>query len=429
MNIREMQEKRERLVAEASALLDRAESESRDLTGDEDAKFEALHEEADLLLKMADRRQKQDQIEKRDVEREERQRLERARLAGKDSPDQRVKVYKRAFDKWSRGGHGLLNHEERTALEMGFSAIEDLGEQGQQAIGRELRVMGTTSGGSPFGGYMIPEDFQRNIETAMLDYNGVLETNLETIRTSTGADLPWPTSNDTTQKGELLAEGDAAAEQDVVMGRVVFGAYTYSSKIVKVQRQLLQDGAFNLGNYLSERFGERLGRITAEHMVTGTGSSQPRGCVTAATDSTVNLTAAGPTYDELIDLQHSVGRAYRRRGHWLMADATLKLLRKLKDDQSNPIWNAGVAGAEPATILGRPYAIEDEMPAHGTTNNESILFGDFSRYKRRVVQNMILLRLEERYAEYLQVGFLAYLRMDADLIDAGTTPLQYGESL
>src|SRR5690606_40696617 len=83
-----------------------------------------------------------------------------------------------------------------------------------------------------------------------------------------------------------------------------------------------------------------------------------------------------------------------------------------------------IAVREPNTILGYPYVVNNDMPVMAA-DAKSILFGDFSNYFIRDVLGVQLLRLEERYADYLQVGFLAFSRHDGVLADAGAGPIRY----
>lgn len=425
MTVQEMNEKRERLLAEASALLNKAEGEGRDLTSEEDERFGQLHKEADALYSLAERKVQQEQRERRELENQERRRLERERAIRQESPENRARLHEQAFTRWLRGGMESLTSEQRSIMLQHQSAVDD----GMRA---ELRALGTGSGAA--GAYTIPEGFVQKIDTAMQRYNAMLRAaasgTISTLRTTSGADLPYPTSDDTSNEGELLAEGAAASAQDVSFGAVVFGAYTYSSKIVKVQLQLLQDSAFNLDQFLADKLGERLGRITCDHFTTGDGSAKPRGITVAATDYGTNwdISDGDPDYDALVDLQHSVDPDYRANGTWMFHDDLLKALRKLKSASDEiPLWNAGIAGAEPPTVLGRPYIINQKMPGPGTATNRACVFGDLSKYVIRRVRDMQMLRLVERYAEYLQVGFLAFLRCDADLVDAGTNPVKFAK--
>lgn len=103
----------------------------------------------------------------------------------------------------------------------------------------------------------------------------------------------------------------------------------------------------------------------------------------------------------------------------MFSDATLKILRKLKDGEDRYVWNpAEVKTGAPATLNNYPYSINQDMPA-ATAGNKSVLFGAFNRYVHRQVQQFSIRRLNERYADYDQVGFIGFTRFDGDLIDAG----------
>ena len=127
--------------------------------------------------------------------------------------------------------------------------------------------------------------------------------------------------------------------------------------------------------------------------------------------------AAAITSDELIDLYHAVPRMYRMRGVWLMADATVKLVRKLKDGDQQYMWQPGLQAGQPDMLLGKPLITSTAMPA-ATTGLKSVVFGDLSGYTIADRQGTVLQRLNELYAGNGQVGFRAYRRMDGDTVDA-----------
>ena len=131
------------------------------------------------------------------------------------------------------------------------------------------------------------------------------------------------------------------------------------------------------------------------------------------------------TYGELVDLQHSVDPIYRQAGaEWMFHDSTLAAIKKLEDSQGRPLWNVNIAGPEPDLILGSPYRINNHM-AVMAASAKSILYGLMGKYVVRRVRDMVLLRLVERYADLLQVGFLAFVRSDGNLVDAGTAPVKH----
>jgi HK97 family phage major capsid protein len=315
--------------------------------------------------------------------------------------------YGQAFDAWVRGGGEALTPEERTALRGGF------------VDGRELRAQGVATGAA--GGYLVPEGFRNTLIETMKFYSSVREV-AEVINTSSGQTLPWPTNDDTANVGAILAENTQMTEQDMTIGQGELGAYMYTSKMVRVSFQLLQDSVFNLDAFLARKLGERIGRAQNAHFTTGTGSSQPLGIQTNATTGKTGASGQTTTvtYDDLVDLIHSVDPAYRAAdSRFMMNDATLGAARKLKDDQNRPLWEPSVQAGVPDRLLGYGLSVNNNMPVMAASA-KSILFGDFRRaYVIRDVLGVQLLRLTERYADYLQVGFAAYARTDATLQDAG----------
>lgn len=286
-----------------------------------------------------------------------------------------------------------------------------------------LTTAGIKDADGSLGGYVVPDEGMRPLETALLQWDSMRSTS-KIISTATGADLPIPTNNDTANKGEIIAENTAVNQLEVTFGQVVLGSYKYSSKMVNVSVELLQDAMLNFPAFLGEVLGTRIGRITQDHFTVGTGTSQPRGIVTAAVDSTFLTGAAqGVLYPNLMDLIHSVDPAYRSNARLMMNDSVLKMMKKMVDGENRPIWQQGLIGGAPATIDGYPYTINQSMVS--TAAGKCIIFGDLSTYVIREVRGITLLRLDERYAEKHQVAFLAFARYDGDLVNAGTNPVKY----
>jgi HK97 family phage major capsid protein len=290
------------------------------------------------------------------------------------------------------------------------------------AVGRFMNAQSTAS--DVGGGYLVPEGFEAMLEKAELAYSGMMEV-ATIMNTATGADIHWPTANDTSNKGRILGENTQVTTTGVDFGTVKIGAYTFSSDLVLVSNELLQDSAINLDVLLSDLLGERIGRKANEVFTTGSGASVPYGAVT---QSYLGVTAAASTsltVDEVFfDLTHSVGRAYRGRGRFMFNDSTLKALRKMKDGDGMPIWQTDLRMGAADTIGGFAYTVNDDM-ADIASGAKSVLFGDFSKYRIRRVAGSRVLRLNERYADYGQVAFLAFTRMDGILTDAGTHPVKH----
>jgi HK97 family phage major capsid protein len=294
--------------------------------------------------------------------------------------------------------------------------------------GQEVR---TTSAGLNIatgsqGAFLVPQGFVYDIETALKLWGGMREVSSQ-FNTSTGNPLPWPTSNDTGNIGELIAENTSVTTNtDPTIGHLTFNAYKYSTKLVNISLELLQDSAFDLDSYVKAAFVRRLGAITNNHFTVGTGGGvQPNGIVTAVVAASNTVTAAADAaiaFNDLINLEHQVDPMYRKGAKFMFADATLKQLRLLKDALGRPLWAPGMVVGAPDTINGYNYQINQDMPGMATTN-VSIVFGSLDKYKIRNVQEMIVQRLVERYAEFGQIAYIGFARFDGQLLDAGTKPV------
>ncbi len=216
-------------------------------------------------------------------------------------------------------------------------------------------------------------------------------------------------------------------DEDVEFGQLVLNAFKFTSKKVLVSLELMQDSNENLADVIGAALGERIGRITNDYFTTGTGSSEPKGIVTAATTSGTTLAAKTPTYIELVATEAGVDPAYRPGAGWMFPDTELQEIKKIVETTTGrPIWLPNMAGGAPDTILGYPYFVNQSMAAAASTGSgKSILFGQLSKYIVRDVRDVTLLRLDELYAEYYQVAFVAFSRHDGDLLDAGTHPVVY----
>jgi HK97 family phage major capsid protein len=339
------------------------------------------------------------------------ERVDRSSVIVLDAPETKRTAeaeYEDAFTQWTRWGQNGLNAEQRGLMQARVAAMP-----------QEIRAQGTTT---TAGGYMIPQGFRDVLIETLKYYSGVRD-NVTTIQTSSGNLLPWPTMDDTSNVGAILSENTQATQQDLTVGQTQLGAYMYTSKIVLVSLQLLQDAIIDVNQLVPRKLGERLGRIQNQHFTTGTGSSQPTGIGYAPTTGATGTTGQTLTviYDDLITLIHSIDYAYRARAgdsaKWMMKDSTLAAVRRLKDTQGHPLWNPTLQAGVPDNLLGYQVITNNDLPTMAAST-KSILFGDFrAGYVIRDVLGIQAMRLEERYADYLQVGFLAFMRSDATVQD------------
>jgi HK97 family phage major capsid protein len=286
----------------------------------------------------------------------------------------------------------------------------------------ELRTYSPMSDGAQ-GAFLVPQGFQYELEQALKTYGGMFQV-ARILPTPTGNALLWPTSNDTAVLGEQVAENTAVSQANPSLSSVQLNAWKYSTKMVNVSNELLQDSAFDVDAYLRELFVARLGRILNQRFTVGIGTTEPMGVTVAATAGPTATAVGVVNYDDLVELEHSVDPSYRQGAKFMLHDSSLKAIKKLKDSQGHPLWVPGVAMKEPDTILGYQYVTNQDMPAIGTGNRQ-LLFGALDKYIIRSVKELAVLRLNERFAELGQTAFIGFARYDGNLIDAGTHPVKY----
>lgn len=274
------------------------------------------------------------------------------------------------------------------------------------------------------GGYTIPEGFINSLEVAELAYGTVRQV-ADVFRTDGGGDLPWPTVNDTSNKGALLSEStQLTTSVDPTFGQVIFHAFKVTTKLVLIPAELLEDSAFDLETFLGDAFGIRFGRIEADLFTTGTGAAQPTGIVNSSALGVTAASATAISADELYKLKHSVDPAYRREAGYMLNDSTLLAIKLLKDGMGRYLWQPGLASGVPDKIDGDPLTINQAM-ASIATGNKSMIYGALRKYKIRDVGNVRIRHLVERWADYDQEGFVGFKRVDGKLLDAGTHPIRH----
>lgn len=304
-----------------------------------------------------------------------------------------------------------------------FRRAQSAFRNGTGHMGAEERALSSLSIAA--GGATIPPGALQQLEINMLAYGGVLQA-AETIRTESGEPFPWPTANDTGNTGRQIGENLATTSTaEPSFAQQIWSAYQFTSDEVLVPYMLMEDSAFDLASIIFGMLGERIGRILNTKFTTGSGAGTPKGIVTAAA---AGITAASQTaiaWDEITSLIHSIDPAYRQTGcGFMFHDNTMLKLRQLKDGMGRPLWQDGPNGTPPPTLQGFPYFINQDMASSIATTAVTMLFGQLSKYKVRQVREIRMYRLVERHRENDQDAFLAFIRADGNLLNAGTAPVK-----
>ncbi|MGY5812011.1 phage major capsid protein [Rhizobium sp. LEGMi198b] len=327
--------------------------------------------------------------------------IEASERAGRDNKSAGAAVYA----KWLRQGDKALTEEDWEVVR---------------------NTMSTTTPSE--GGYTVATEVATTVLEALKAYGGMRAV-ADVIQTASGNPMSFPTSDGTSEEGEIVPENTAATDADVSFGTIGLPVYKYSSKVVTIPWELLQDSSVDIEAFVRGRLVMRLGRVTNRHFTIGTGAAQPNGVMVAAP---VGVTAANGssqvtsiTYDSLVDLQHSVDPAYREGGNcrFMMNDDSVRIVRKIKDGQQRPIfvpgYETGNPGGQPDRLLGDPIQVNQSV-AVMAASAKSIAYGDFKRYKVRDVMAIQMFRFtDSAYAKKGQVGFLAWMRSGGNLTDIG----------
>ena len=409
MKLKDMLEKRAHLIAEARTVLEQAEKENRDLSTEENQRYDTLLSDATALGVRAERQQKQAALEVdlgaplQDGTRPEMREgqpartefrsrglreipageLDMAHLAPYATPE-----YERAFRGWLRG-------TRQTA---------------------ELRALQADS--DILGGYLV-------MPLQMVDRLIQAVDNLVYIRQwasvfpvmgaqSLGAPSLDADPADPTWTSELAI---GTEDSSMTFGRRELNPHPLA-KYIKLSRKLIRlaPGAETLA---IQRLAYKFAVVFEANCLTGTGANQPLGVFTASvhginTDRDVSTgnTATSIMFDGLIEAKYTLKQNYWPNARWLFHRDGMKRIAKLKDGDGQYIWRESVRVGEPDRVLGLPVFMSEYAPNTFTASQYVGVLGDFSHYWIADSLQMEMQRLEELFAATNQVGLVG--RMESD---------------
>ena len=385
----EMRDKRVQSWNAAKAFLESHRGEDGTLSAEDDAIFNKMMDDVDKLGREIARMEKMEAMD-----------VEMSKATSKpltSAPTTRMED--EPVSKTGRGGNGYaknfwnamrsksVSHEVLNALQVGTDSE---------------------------GGYLVPDEYERTLIEALEDQN-IFRQLAHVIHTSSGdRKIPVVASKGT---ASWIDEEAQYPESDDAFGQVSIGAYKLAT-MIKISEELLNDSVFDMPAYIAKEFARRIGAAEEEAFFTGNGTGKPLGILAATGGAETWVTAAAAdkiTMDEVIDLFYSLRAPYRRNAVFIMNDATVKALRKLKDGQGQYLWQPSITAGTPDTILNRPVYTSGFMPTLAT-GNKTILFGDLGYYWVADREGRSFKRLNELYAPTGQVGFLASQRVDGKLI-------------
>lgn len=393
--VKRLRERRASVWEQAKTLADTAADENRAFSPEEQGTWDALNEELDKLD---------------------------ARIKSAMDTEQRAKDADEAFNRLEgkpvtrgqdRGEDGAsIAAELRSFLRGEKGRFYDVNPQGPV----NFRTLSKLTAGA--GANTVPTNFYDRLVVHLIETSAVLQAGPTVLNTAGGETIQVPKTT-AHSSAAIVTEGAAIAASDPSFGQMSLGAYKYGT-LIQVSRELLDDTGVDLEGYLAMQAGRALGNAFGGHMVTGTGTAQPTGIVTAATVGVTGGTGSTGAFtaDNLIDLYYSVIAPYRNspQAAWLMKDSTIAALRKVKDTTGQYIWQPGLQTGVPDSLLGKPIYTDPNVAGTGLSA-KSVVFGDFSQYFVRMAGGVRFERSDDYAFNTDLVTFRALMRADATLVD------------
>jgi HK97 family phage major capsid protein len=394
--IKRLQERRLNAWEQAKEIAERAAEESRDMTAEERQSWDNANTDIDAI----------DARVKQLVEGEQRAKdAEEAFRAILDKPEDRTAPH--PSDGPSADLRSFLKGDGGRSFEV---------RAGRPVGTEEFRTLSKLTAGA--GANTVKTSFYDQLVAHLIEVSGILNAGPTVLNTSTGEQIQVPktTAHST---AALTTEAASISASDPTFGQVPLDAYKYAL-LLQVSNELVNDTSVDLEGYIAMQAGRAVGNAFGAHAITGTGTNQPNGVVTAATLGVTGGTGVTGAFtaDNLIDLFFSVIAPYRNSKScgWLMKDATLASVRKLKDTTNQYLWQPSIQVGVPDTLLGKPVYTDPNVAAPALSA-KSVVFGDFSQYFVRMVDGVRFERSDDFAFGSDLVTYRCVLRADGDLVD------------
>lgn len=442
MDTQVLQEELSKLHAENKAALDLATREKRKLTAEEDSAFAKKMERMAEIKDSVKRYEllKADEAIIAEMRGRSESRGRKTESEVRSGAEPSYEEQDAAFRAWALGPKNAQTEHYEAAAKCGVdvrrATFADMApvrvrtEDGKSEIrympvkasaNQDIEKRALSIGTTTAGGNSVQNEMMQGFTEAQKWY-AQIRALAQRVQTATGATLPWPTVTDTSNTGEILAEATTATTSaDPTFGVVNIGAFKFSSKAVLISVELIEDSFFDLATFMGTMLGRRIGRINNTKFTVGAGTTEPTGLLVGAATGVTAAATNAFTFDEIIDLVHSVDLAYRGMpGTGFMAhDTAIKAIRKLKDGNGRYIWEPSGQLGQPDNVLGYPITPNNDMASAFTTGQKLLGFGNVQQ--ALVVRDagaVRFVRSDERFVLEHQVAFLAWQRSSSEVVDS-----------
>lgn len=398
VNLKELRDKRGKAVADARAILDKAEAEKRALTAEEDASYKAAFARQEELRGQIEREEQLAEAERqaaeqalRDTDARRRRESGQPKEPGARTNPRATDEYRAAFGKWATNGRDACTEAELRALQ----ADNDVS-----------------------GGYMVAPEQMVDTLVKAVDNLVFIRQRATKFRLGSSASMGAPALDADPADADWTAEL-ATGNEDSTMAFGKRELHTRPlAKRLKVSNKLIRLNG-NIEALINARLAYKFGVSQEKAFLTGTGANQPLGVfiasaqgITTARDVSTGNTTTSPTFDGLISAKFGLKSAYWNSADWMFHRDVLAVVAKLKDGDGQYLWRESVREGEPDRLLGRPVMMSEYAPSTLTTGLYVGILGDFSHYWIADAIDMQIQRLVELYAETNQTGFIGRLETD-----------------
>ena len=378
MRVQELIEKRAKVWETAKNFVDTHEDKNGNLSAEDKETYSRMEAEIEELTNSIERQQRAERRE------QELSKPVNSPITGKpykDEPQGEVKTG-RASDEYKKA---ML-----TALRSNFRQVSNVLQEGVDAD----------------GGYLVPEEYDHRLIDVLTEEN-IMRGIATKITTSGEHKINIAATKPAAawiEEGEALSFGDATFEQKILDAHKLHVA-------IKITEELLYDNAFGLENYIITEFGKALANAEEDAFLNGDGVGKPTGIFdkTKGGESIGTLTAALKS-DDILDLIYKLKRPYRKNASFIMNDAILAQIRKLKDNNGQYLWQPSYQANEPDKILGYNIRTSAFAPT------DAIAFGDYKYYNIGDRGSRSFKQLNELFAGNGMIGYVAKERVDGLLI-------------
>jgi HK97 family phage major capsid protein len=294
------------------------------------------------------------------------------------------------------------------------SELRALARGDRASVEFDLRT--ATSGSAANAGNTFATSFVAQVIEAMRVRSDFFSY-ARTLTTGSGEVLQYPVKNGRPTAAQV-SENVAYGKSDESWTNTSIGAYKYGV-IVEATNEIIDDSQLDILGILAQDAGEAVADKVMADLLIGNGTGKPWGWITRSTGAINAANMAGVSTDNLIDLQHSILRPYRKNAVFMTSDTAVQSLRKLKDTTNNYLWQPSVQAGAPDTILGTPILTDPNIVTSGA-GAKVLVYGDPSKYLIRQVKNLRVVRSDEYGYDRDVVAFKVTWRGSGDLFDTAS---------